>query len=74
MGQIALAILMAETEDGGGIKVGSDLKRKLGNLSHKTHIPIEELEAFSKAFLVRFIGRAYGMRHVSLTMDDPIKP
>jgi len=71
-GEIAIAILMERmARDGMTVKPG--LRRELGELSKKTDVPIDELEEFSKMMLVRLIGRMYGMQHVSLTMDDPVK-
>ena len=56
----------------GGIKIGSELQRTLGQIAKDTGFSREELETFSKEILIRFIGKAYGMRQVSLTMSDPI--
>lgn len=72
MGEIALALLMAKWTADGGVKIGPEWRRTCGQLSKDTGIPREELDEFSKKILVRFIGKAYGMQHVGLTMDDPI--
>ena len=72
MGEIALALLMAKWAADGGVKVGPEWRRTCGQLSKDTGISREELDEFSKEILVRFIGKAYGMQHVSLVMNDPI--
>jgi len=74
MGEIALALLMAKWTADGGVKIGPEWPRTRGQLAKSTGIKPEELDQFSKQVLVRFIGKAYGMQHVGLTMDDPIKP
>jgi hypothetical protein len=71
-GEIAIAVLMYKMSRD-GILVKPGMLRELGDLSKKTGIPIEELEEFSKMILVRLIGRMYGMQHVSLVMEDPVK-
>ena len=72
MGEIALTLLMEKLEREGGFRIGSDLRRELGNLSKKTNIPREELEEFAKVAITRMLGRAFGMQHVSLVMSDPV--
>ncbi len=74
MGEIALALLMAKWDADGGLKIGTQWPRTRGQLSKDTGISNDELDVFSKAVLVRMIGKAYGMQHVGLTMDGPIKP
>jgi len=69
MGEIAFALLMEKLKADGGVKIGPNLRRQLGQLSKDTGISPEELEAFSKEILVRMIGMAYGKGHVSLTME-----
>jgi hypothetical protein len=73
IGEIAMTILIEKLEKEGGLTIGSKFHRELGDIAKKIGIPIEELEEFSKEVLVRFIGRTFGMQHVSLTMNDPIK-
>jgi hypothetical protein len=73
MGEIAFALLMGKIAAEGGIKVGKDLRRQLGQTSQETGITREELEDFSKEMLTRFIGKAYGVQQVSLTLSEPIR-
>lgn len=73
MGEIALAVLIAKMTAEGGVKIGPELRRNLGQISKDTDIPIEDLEEFSKELVVRFIGKAYRMQHVSLVMGEPYK-
>jgi len=72
MGEIALALLVAKSTADGGIKIGPEWRRICGQLSKDTGISQEELDEFSKEILVLFIGKAYGVRRVSLTLSDPI--
>jgi hypothetical protein len=69
-GEIALAILEAQIEQEGGLKIGSNLKRHLGDLAKKTGISIDELRAFSLEMLSKFIGKAYEVSSVSVTLSD----
>jgi hypothetical protein len=70
MGEIALALLMLKMERDGGIKIGPDLRRELGEVSKKTDIPLGELEEFSKEILIRFIGKAYPENRACLAFND----
>ena len=72
MGEIALELLMAKWNADGGIKIGPEWRRTRGQLSKDTGIKPEELDEFSMEILTRFIGKAYCMQHVSLTMTDPV--
>jgi len=72
-GEIAMAILESKLESDGGFLIGPRLRREMGDLAKKTNVPIEELDEFSKILLTRQIGKAYGVRSVSLTLSDPIK-
>lgn len=70
MGEIALAILEAQIEGEGGIRIGSKLKREIGDLAKRTKIPISELQAFSITMLTKFIGKAYEVSSVGLTLSN----
>lgn len=73
MGEIALALLMAKWTAEGGVKIGPEWRRVRGQLSKDTGITHEDLDEFSKQVLVCFIGKAFGMQHVSLEMSEPTK-
>jgi hypothetical protein len=73
-GEIALALLMTKWKADGGVKIGPSLQRELGRLAKDTGISRDELQEFAAAVLPAFVGMAFGMNSVSITMSDPVKP
>jgi len=66
MGAIALGLLWAKWDKEGGIKIGSELQRTLGQIAKDTGFSREELETFSKEILVRYENASDHIRKLAI--------
>lgn len=73
--EIVLTILVAKLDDEGGLNLGSDTRRRMGEWAKKGNATMEEMEALLPDFVTRFTGKTLKKSHVSMTIsdDDPKK-
>jgi len=58
MGEIALAVLKHKLSRD-GIRIGSDIKRDIGNLSKATGVPQADLKVFARILVQEAIDKAF---------------